>query len=177
MDHIHGDAEAHGSAGSFRSEAHLRSGPTGSTEDDESTIHVLGDIARGSAANALYASTNRVRDAIHSVDERTHIFSFAREKPLTAIAAAFSVGFVLAAATESKEGNRHVERIRRRLKAALVSTIAATIASATPAISGPGGMVDELGDWLERRNPGVDGDDDPDDDYEDDEYDEEPEDY
>ncbi len=171
MEHIHGDAEAHGSDGIYHSEAHLRSGSNPS-DDPESTLHVLGDIARGSAANALYTSTNRLKDAFRSAEERTHIVSFARSKPLTALGAAFGVGFILAAATEAKEGNRHVERIRRRLRAALISTVAAAIASATPAISGPGGMVDELGDWLDRRNGGANGD--PDYDDEDDEYDEEP---
>ena len=173
MDYIHGDARAQGTRGSYRSEAHLRTGTAGlPPEDSDSTLHVFGDIARGTAANALYASTNKVREALKRVDDRTNIFSYARERPLTALGAAFSVGFVLAAATEAKEGNPHVERVRRRLKAALVSTVAAAIASATPAISGPGGMVDGLGDWLERRTQGFGMDGDFDDEV--DEYDEEP---
>lgn len=172
MDHIHGDAQTHGSEGAARSDAHIRAGTADTRDGDDSTLHVLGDIARGGTANALYASTNRVRETVQSMNQRTRIFSIAREKPLTALGVALGAGFLLAIATESGEGNRHVERLRRRLKAALISGIAAAIASATPAITGPGGMVDELGDWLEGRNS-----DGPDDwEYDDeDEYDDEPE--
>lgn len=167
MEDIHGESETHAEGGKARSEMHLGTGPRGASAD-ESSLSMLGGIARGAAANALYTSTHKVREALHRVDERTRIFTLARERPLTTLGAAFGTGLLLAFVMEPREGNRHLERVRRRLKTAIISGVVAAIASTTPAISGPGGMVDELGDWLEG--------DDPEDDraHDDDGYEDEP---
>jgi hypothetical protein len=164
VDHTNGEPGTRAAGGIDQTSIDQAS--TGS--DDESTLGVLGGIVRGAAADALYTSTNKVRDALKGIDERTGVFAFARERPLTTLGAAFGTGLLLAFLTEPKEGNRHVERLRRRLKAAIISGVVAAVASTTPAITGPGGMIDGLGDWLE-------GDDEEEDLALTDDYDDEPE--
>ena len=88
MEHIHGDAETRAEDGTVHSEVHLRSGGS-ETSGDESTLHLLGGIVRGATADSLYTSTNKVREAIRGIDDRTRIFTLARERPLTTLGAAF----------------------------------------------------------------------------------------
>lgn len=112
MERIDGEGTTMAGEGHAASRMHLRN-----TDDESSGFADLRDRFREQA--------DRITTAI---DRRTGLVSVVRKKPLAALGLAFSVGFVVAAATTA--GDRHwaVERARRQLRAAIIGGLAATFA-------------------------------------------------
>ncbi len=120
MDRIIGDSRTTASDGTAGSRMHLASG--GDYEE-----HTSGFRDRlGGVRDSLRGGLSGIKD---TVERREGILGFVRERPLTALGIAFSVGFAAAASRPPAERpNWAVERTRRRIRTAILSGLTALLA-------------------------------------------------
>jgi ElaB/YqjD/DUF883 family membrane-anchored ribosome-binding protein len=147
MEHTGGDAEMTAGDGEVESHMHLHSGPADAHGNGRSRFDRLEDEARDRFADvrqraAAFADGARERfsetvdRAESSFDERTGMVTSIRQHPLAAVGIAFSVGFVVAAASRATDRNWALERARRRLRGAIVSGMTGVLAHELRAIIG-----------------------------------------
>lgn len=175
MERIRGDAETGSDEGVLESHMHLRvagatsepEGPRRSASDRTSDVvrerlAGLGDRASEATDHLLHSMTHRLERAGTRLEERTGIVAAIRAHPLTSVGLTFSTAFLIAAVTGSDDRNWVVERMRRRIRATILSSITAVLAHELRGVLGAGRG---LGDFVESFL-----DDDEDDDLDDEEF-------
>jgi hypothetical protein len=138
MERIEGDSNMRAGEGNVDAHMHLSvSGKDG--EEPRSASERLANGIRERVAGAGDRAgdvADTVREGISErvgrvgirFEERTGLLGTIRSHPLAATGLAFSVGFLVAAATGSDDRSWVVERLRRQLRAMLLSGLSAAVA-------------------------------------------------
>jgi hypothetical protein len=161
MERISGDARTTAGGGEADSRIHVRSNPADEAVTGKSAPGA--GEARDRFGKVRERLADRAARTATAIDRRTGLVSTVRSNPLAAVGIAFSLGFVVAAATAV--GDRHwmIERARRHLRTAIVGGIAATFADEIrDLLTGE----ESVGSLVHSMLSDEDGDDEDDDDFE-----------